>query len=88
MPEKSQTIAVSGYDSVKLQAIAHGTLEQLGWTIKYAGENTLVAYTPRNWKKYEDEITIQTEDNRLTVTSKMIHNELADLMGRNKKTYH
>ncbi len=85
MPEKSQTIAVSGYDSVKLQAIAHGTLEQLGWTIKYAGENTLVAYTPRNWKKYEDEITIQTEDNRLTVTSKMIHNELADLMGRNKK---
>jgi rhomboid protease GluP len=85
MPVKSQTITVAGYDAARLQAIAYGALEQLGWTIKYAGDNILLAYTPRGWNKYDNEITVNTEDNQLSVTSKMIHGEAFDMLGRNKK---
>jgi len=34
MPEKSQKIAVNGYDAATLTAIAYGALEQLKWNIK------------------------------------------------------
>ncbi len=85
MPEKSQTISVVGYDASKLQSIAYGALQQLNWTIKYAGENKLLAYTPRSWNRYDNEITIVTEDGQLTATSKMIHGETFDMTGRTKK---
>src|SRR5215471_18539099 len=85
MPQKSQTIAVPGYDTAKIQAIAYGALEQLNWTIKYAGNNIILGYTPKSWNKYANEITIRTEDNQLSVNSKMIHGESFDLMGRTRK---
>src|ERR1041384_4211544 len=85
MPEKTQTITVAGYEAARIQAIAYGALEQLNWTIKYAGENILIGYTPRSLSRYDNEITVRTEDNQLTVTSKMIHGEAFDMMGRTKK---
>src|SRR5687768_622773 len=85
MPQKTQTISVAGYDPATLTALAYGALESLGWTIKYAGEKLIVAYTPCKWNKYDHEITVETADQQLTVTSKHIHGELADLPGRNKK---
>jgi len=85
MPEKSQTLIVNGQSASSLLALAYGTCEKLGWNIKYAGENILVAYTPRSGFRWDMEITIQTTDDQLTVTSKMIHNESFDMMGRNRK---
>ena len=85
MPESTQTITIAGYDAASLQAIAYGALEQLNWTIKYAGEDMLVAYTRKSWKRYANEITVQTGDSQLAVTSKMIHGEAFDMMGRTKK---
>jgi rhomboid protease GluP len=85
MPEKAQTIAVAGYDAARLQAIAYGALEQLSWTIKYAGDNIIIGYTPKTLSRYDNEITVNTQDNQLTVTSKMIHGEAFDMMGRTKK---
>jgi rhomboid protease GluP len=85
MPEKSQTITVAGYDAARLQAIAYGALEQLSWTIKYAGDNILIGYTPKSLSRYDNEITVNTEDNQLTVTSKMVHGEAFDMTGRTKK---
>jgi rhomboid protease GluP len=85
MPEKAQTITVAGYDAARLQAIAYGALEQLSWTIKYAGDNIIIGYTPKSLSRYDNEITVNTQDNQLTVTSKMIHGEAFDMMGRTKK---
>lgn len=85
MPEHQQTITVAGYDAAAILALAHGTLQQLNWTIKYAGDNTLIGYTPRTWKRFDNEITIDTADNQLTITSKMVHGEAFDMMGRTKK---
>jgi rhomboid protease GluP len=85
MPEKSQTIAVNGYDAATLTAIAYGTLEQLKWNIKYAGENIIVAYTPKSFNRWDMEITVQATGNQITVNSKMIHGEAFDMMDRNQK---
>lgn len=85
MPEKTQTLAVRGYEATQLQAIAYSALDQLGWTIKYAGDSVLIAYIPGNWKKYSNEIIVETKDNEVAISSKMIHGETFDLMGRNKK---
>jgi rhomboid protease GluP len=85
MPEQKQSFSYPGNDSPTLLNMAYGSLVALGWTTKYAGENILVAYTPRSWKKYDDEITIETTDNNLTVTSKLVHGEAFDMLGKNKK---
>ena len=85
MPEKKETITVNGYTSSHIIALAVGACEKLNWNTKYAGENILVAYTPRSWNKWDLEITVEAVDNQLTVTSKQIHNESFDMSGRNKK---
>jgi len=85
MPEKKQTLTVSGYNAADLLALSYGAFLKLNWNTKYAGENILVAYTPRSWKRYDDEITIEAITDELTVTSKMIHNESYDMLGKNKK---
>jgi rhomboid protease GluP len=78
MPEKTQTLVVEGYDARKLQAIAFGALLQLDWTVKYAGNNTLVSYIHKTLKGYDSEITIQASEDRLTVTSKMPQGKVSD----------
>lgn len=85
MPEKSQTIAVNGLNASAVLAIAYGTLEKLEWVIKYAGENILIAYTQAHWNYKGNEITVQTKDNELTITSKMVHGESFDILGKYKK---
>jgi hypothetical protein len=78
MPEKTQTLVVEGYDARKLQAIAFGALLQLDWTVKYAGNNTLVSYIHKTLKGYDSEITIQASEDRLAVTSKMPQGKVSD----------
>ncbi|HET6996188.1 MAG TPA: hypothetical protein VFI06_14445, partial [Chitinophagaceae bacterium] len=78
MPERTQTVTIEGYDAVKLHVIAYGALLQLGWTVKYAGNNILVAYIHKTWKGYDNEITIQTADGQLSVTSKMAQGTASD----------
>ena len=86
MPEKTQTITVNGSNAETLLAQAYGVFDNnLNWTIKYAGENTLVAYTPGKWNNTGEEIMVKTNDNELTVTSKMVHGESFDMLGKNKK---
>jgi rhomboid protease GluP len=85
MPQHTQSIPVTGMDNTLLQALAYGALESLNWSIKYAGDSAIVAYTPRSWNKYECEIIAESSDGQLSISSRMIHNEAFDMMGRNKK---
>ena len=82
--EKYQTITVAGYDASDLQAIAFGALQHLGWTITHASDNTLLAFIPKELNSYDNEIKVQTVNNQLAVTSKMIHGEFFALMERAK----
>jgi rhomboid protease GluP len=85
MPQKTQIVPVAGKDTAAILALAYGSFLQLGWTIRYAGVKALIGYTPRSWKRNDDEISISAADNEMTVKSKMTNNESFDMMGKNKK---
>jgi rhomboid protease GluP len=85
MPKKTETISIFQKEAQELSALSYGALESLGWNIKYAAKNAIVAYTPGNFKKHDTEIMVQAEDQQIIVSSKMIHDELFDLTGKNKR---
>ena len=85
MPSQKQEFLFPGQTTDQLLQIAYGTFLELGWTPKYAGPNAIIGYTPRNWKKYDDEILVEATDGAMAVTSSLVHNESFDLTGKNKK---
>jgi rhomboid protease GluP len=85
MPSYKQDFSLPGQNAGLLLNLAYGAVLQLGWTCRYSGDNTLVAYTPKSWKNNEQEILIETADNVLTVTSSLVYGEAFDMTGKNKK---
>jgi len=85
MPSQKQEFSFQGQTTDQLLVFAYGTFLELGWTPKYAGPNAIIGYTPRSWNKYDDEIVVQANDQTLTITSSLVHNESFDMMGKNKK---
>jgi hypothetical protein len=59
MPSKKQDLSFPGETSEQLLLIAYGAFLELGWTPKYAGPAAIIGYTPRSWKKYDDEISVE-----------------------------
>jgi len=84
MPQQQQSFSYLGYDSLAILNLAYGSILALDWTPKYAIENILIAHIPGSSKKY-DEIKIKTTDNSIAVTSKLVHGEMFDMFGKNKK---
>jgi rhomboid protease GluP len=85
MPNHSQIIPIQNKDLKQLLYICIRALENLEWEISAVTDNTIVALTKQTWGRYSNEVTIECEDYKITVTSKMIHGEIADLGGRTKK---
>jgi rhomboid protease GluP len=85
MPSQKQEFSFPGQTTEQLLLVAYGTFLELGWGPKYAGPNAIVGYTPRSWNKYDDEILVEVNDETMSVTSSLVHNESFDLMGKNKK---
>ena len=85
MPSQKQEFSFPGQTAEQLLLFAYGTFLELGWTPKYAGPHAIVGYTPRSWKKYDDEILVEANGEIVSVTSNMIHNETFDVTGKNKK---
>lgn len=88
MPSQKQEFSFPGQTTDQLLLTAYGTFLELGWTLKYAGPNAIIGYTPRSWNKYADEITVGTTEGAMTVTSSLVHNESFDMMSKNKKHIH
>jgi len=85
MPSQKQEFSFPGQTTDQLLLFAYGTFLELGWTPKYAGPNAIVGYTPRSWNKYDDEIVVEANDETMSVTSSLVHNESFDVRGKNKK---
>ncbi|HEV8507284.1 MAG TPA: rhomboid family intramembrane serine protease [Chitinophagaceae bacterium] len=85
MPEKSETIPVTGRDRDSILSIAYGTFENLGWDLRTATENSLTAFTPRSWNAYEQRVVVKASDNQFEISSKLIYGESLDIYGKNKK---
>ncbi len=84
MPKQEQTIVHQLAKPAAL-AISYKVMQQLGWSILYAGENSLQGFTPVNWKTKGESIVCEIDDGFVKITSEMVHNELADITGKNKK---
>jgi rhomboid protease GluP len=85
MPSQKQEFSFPGQTTEQLLLFAYGAFLELGWTPKYAGPNAIIAYTPRSWNKYDDEIIIEATDEMMSVKSSLVHNESFDMRGKNKK---
>lgn len=85
MPQRTETINISDIEQGRIASLVYGAFKHLGWNVKYAGPNAIIAYTPKKWSSYDDEVTARWGDNEMEVTSRLIHNESFDMMGKNKK---
>lgn len=85
MPQKSKIIVIGSLAPAEKMPLAFATLQQLGWKISLATDTEIVAYTPRTWKRYDQEILIGIVDGELQISSKMIHGEAFDLGKINQK---
>lgn len=85
MPSEKQIFSFPGSTADQLLLYSYGTFLELGWKPKYAGPSAIIAYTPRSWNKYDDEVMIEAGEENITVASSLIHNESFDLMKKNQR---
>ena len=85
MPQYQQNIAASGYTTAQTLQLAYGCFQQLGWTAEFVTENRLIGYTKKTWNSYAGHITVDVENELLTVTSKLPESASFDLFKKNKK---
>lgn len=85
MPAASENFSATGLGSGDILLRMVGAFERLGWTLKYAGPDRVVGYTPRSLTRYSQEMDIAAGEGEFVVTSRMIYNEAFDLFKRNLK---
>ncbi len=85
MPHHSLLIPNTNIAAENLLPIAFATFQELQWKVKFAGDELMIGYTPRSWKKYEHEIKVELKDGQLEVTSTSIHGGAFDIYKVNKK---
>lgn len=85
MPSKEQDFSYPGKTTDELLQAAYGTFLSLGWSPRYSGPGIIVGYTPRSWNKYDDEITITATAGSINIKSSLVHGEMMDALGKNKK---
>jgi len=85
MPKQEQTIALNNTDKETALAIGYEAMKKLNWTIQFAGENKISGHTPKSWKTYGQQIMIDVESGQLIISSEMVHGEIFDPRGKNKK---
>lgn len=85
MPSKSRETNLPNLNKEDILSFAYGTALQLDWKPTYAGPEALLVYTKKKWNSSGEEILIQATDEKMILTSTMVHNESFDVFGKNKK---
>ncbi|MGB4844472.1 MAG: rhomboid family intramembrane serine protease [Ferruginibacter sp.] len=85
MPKQQQDVSINGVDKERILAIAVAAFKQLNWELLFAGEEKLMASTPKSWKTKGQQVVITASDNSFNINSEMIHGESFDIAGYNKK---
>ncbi len=81
MPKHQEVISLGDINTTTIMPVVYETYMQLGWEIDFANNDRILATT----KKGGQEILVFNENNELTIVSEMVHDELADVLGKNKK---
>jgi rhomboid protease GluP len=85
MPHHSLLIPNTNIATENLLPIAFAAFQELQWKVKFAGDEMMIGYTPRSWKRYEHEIKVELKGDQLEVTSTSIHGGAFDIYKVNKK---
>ena len=89
MPKHEAVLNAPHHDRKTSLIICYYAFKQLGWEIQFAGETAVSGLAPKNkigWKKYNVQITAgYNEQDNFFVVSEMIHDEMMDVTGINKK---
>jgi rhomboid protease GluP len=89
MPKHEEFIEAPFTDRKDTLSVCYQTFLQLGWEVTFAGESALLAYAPKNkigFTQYKVQVTAgYNESHQFFVCSEMIHDEMVDVTGINKK---
>ena len=85
MPKKEQSITLTNMDTETALAISYQAFKELDWQVLFAGEDKLLAQTPKKWNTNPQQVIVASAGSELIISSEMINNELADITGKNKK---
>ncbi len=85
MPKKEQTITLTNMDMETALAISYQAFKDLNWQVLFAGEDKLLAQTPKKWNTNPQQVIVASTGSELNISSEMIKDELADITGKNKK---
>jgi len=84
MPKHEILIPLTTTDTEEIMGNIYLSLQELQWNIQYGGETSLLANTAISGSKGQQILCLINEEG-LVVSSEMIHNEVADVLGKNKK---
>ncbi len=84
MPKHEILIPLTTTDTEEVMGNIYLSLQELQWNIQYGGETSLLANTAISGSKGQQILCLINEEG-LVVSSEMIHNEVADVLGKNKK---
>ncbi len=85
MPRYENRLSLQNINPSDVLAICYSSFQKLGWTIKYASKDKLVAYTPSPTFSKSMEVITTYAEGELIVSSEMINDELMDLKKKNQK---
>lgn len=85
MPRYNKIIPLTNPVTDNILAICYSCFQQLGWNIRYATEDRLVAFTPSSAFSKSMEVVAAVTPEGLRISSEMIHDEMLDLGKKNKK---
>jgi rhomboid protease GluP len=83
-PKFSATISLNELTSQQFLVIAIETVHSIHWEVNYASNKGIIAYTNNPAFKWNAEIKITIEDEKVQITSTSVGSEIMD-SGRNKK---
>lgn len=84
MPKHEILIPLTTTDTEEVMGNIYLSLQELQWNIQYGGETSLLANTAISGSKGQQILCLINEEG-MVVSSEMIHNEVADVLGKNKK---
>ena len=85
MPTQQQTFSVPSTDKESVLLICYSAFMQLGWEVQFAGEEKILAATPKKWNTNSQQIIVEAGNACLTISSEMNKGESFDMTGRNRK---
>jgi len=84
-PKHSEKLILKDLTEQQFLALAHTTINELGWLISFMSETGLIAYTNNGTFSWNAEFTIKIEDGFAELTSASTGSEFVD-WNKNKKT--